>query len=141
MVGNPMKKTAQNFNLPAIPNAENGFDLPAIPQEEGRASSPAPSAAPAAPASSPRPGSFSAVKKLQQAILSFAEVASASDVTSMQGNQSGKQEGASGEYLGGSDPFGDFVAQHIRGAGQGGQYVNTDVSSQDRERMGIEDTG
>jgi hypothetical protein len=88
--------------------------------------------------------SFASIKQLQQAILNFANVASSSDVTSMTGNQAGKQESSSGEYLGGSDPFGDFVASHIKEAptsGQAQQYLNTDVASPDRSRMGIEDTG
>lgn len=87
--------------------------------------------------------SFSSIKQLQQAILHFANAASSSDITSMTGNQSGKQENSSsGEYLGGSDPFGDFVASHIKQApGQAQQYLNTDVASPDRARMGIEDTG
>jgi hypothetical protein len=93
-------------------------------------------------ATSSAPSSFASIKQLQQAIINFANVASASDITSMTGNQTGKQEGTSGEYLGGSDPFGDFIASHIQQApGQAQQYLNTDVSSPDRARMGIEDTG
>lgn len=134
-------KLAQDFGLPPLPTgggASDNFGLPEAPSEPAQRPIQRPVARPAQGGGSP----FAAVKKLQEAILEFANVASSSDVTSMQGNQSGKQQSASGEYLGGSDPFGDFVAEHVKGEpGRGEQYVNTDVASPDRQRMGIEDTG
>lgn len=125
----------ESFGLPPLPEdakakTVNNFGLPAMPKE--RAEVPRPS----------ENNSFSAVKTLQTAILQFADAASSSDITSMQKRETGKQDSSSGEFLGGSDPFGNFLAHHIRGAGkQGMQYTNVDVASSDRARMGIEDTG
>ena len=84
----------------------------------------------------PQQSSFNAVKNLQQSIINFAAAASATDITSMQGNQQGKQEGnqeletpnpnfddtkpvspenpktiKNKEYLGGSDAFGKFLVK------------------------------
>lgn len=96
-----------------------------------------------------RPASYSlaAVKDMQKAILNFAEVAASTDVTSMTGNQQGQQYGQQTraipgqpvpgqgetkddkEYLGGSDPFGNFLVQHyIKGDPTGKQYLNVDVA-------------
>lgn len=133
-------KLAQDFGLPPMPTGtSDNFGLPEAPQEHpAERQRSAPVSYPVNQAGS----SFVAVKNLQNAILEFANTASSSDVTSMQGNQTGQQESASGEYLGGSDPFGNFLAEHIQGKDDNGkQYVNTDVSSKDRSRMSIEDTG
>lgn len=100
------------------------------------------------PKSTIRPGyGLAAVKEMQQAILNFAEVAASTDVTSMTGNQQGQQYGQQTraipgqpvagqgeskddkEYLGGSDPFGNFLVQHyVKGDPAGQQYLNVDVS-------------
>lgn len=103
-----------------------------------------------------RPASYSlaAVKEMQQAILDFVGVAASTDITSMTGNQQGQQYGQQTraipstsmekdegemkaihdskddkEYLGGSDPFGNFLVQHyVKGDPVGRQYLNVDVS-------------
>lgn len=103
-----------------------------------------------------RPASYglAAVKEMQQAILDFVGVAASTDVTSMTGNQQGQQYGQQTralpstsmekhedemkaihdskddkEYLGGSDPFGNFLVQHyVKGDPVGRQYLNVDVS-------------
>lgn len=112
----------------------------------------------AKPASKPTviPASYglAAVKEMQQAILDFVGVAASTDVTSMTGNQQGQQYGQQTralpstsmekhedemkaihdskddkEYLGGSDPFGNFLVQHyVKGDPVGQQYLNVDVS-------------
>tara|TARA_R110000868_G_scaffold99024_1_gene272580 strand:- start:9771 stop:10922 length:1152 start_codon:yes stop_codon:yes gene_type:complete len=114
-------------------------------------SDPPGSAKPSSPASKPtvRPASYglAAVKEMQQAILDFVGVAASTDVTSMTGNQHGQQYGQQTraipgqpvagqgeskddkEYLGGSDPFGNFLVQHyVKGDPVGQQYLNVDVS-------------
>lgn len=102
--------------------------------------------APTAPVATQAPSagvssSVAAVKEMQKSILEFANVASSSDVTSMRGNQTGKQQ-AGQEYLGGSDPFGDFLATSVRESSPTGQqYLNVDVKSPNRSNTGIEDTG
>lgn len=125
----------------------------------------APTATPVAPSTAPvrksklpgvstaphpvaKPGSYSvpAVKEMQKAILNLANVLSASDVTSMQGNREGLQEGPQSraipagpqvsekpttndkEYLGGSDPFGNFIVQHYLSNSAGKQLLNVDVA-------------
>jgi hypothetical protein len=83
----------------------------------------------------------SSIIDMQKAIVSFAHAASSSDVTSMKGNVQGKEIGTSGEYLGGSDPFGKFLAQHIQAeTGNAEQYTNTNAPSSIRQNAGIEDT-
>lgn len=91
------------------------------------------------------PGHYdtNAIKKMQLAILHFADVASSSDVTSMHGNQTGqKQQGE--EYLGGSDPFGNFLASRIgeddNRAPENQQWVHTDLKQPQRSTTGIEDS-
>lgn len=104
-----------------------------------------------------------AVKEMQRAILAFADVASSTDVTSMQGNQSGRQTGDQSrmldtdqpesrdlsdpadehkEHLGGSDPFGNFlIQQYVVGDPVGKQYLNVDVAGkQNRQNSTIDDT-
>lgn len=81
------------------------------------------------------------VKNMQSAILKFAEVASKTDVTALQGNQQGRLEGNQSraidestkdnkEYLGGSDPFGNFIINNYipKNSYTGKQYLNVDVS-------------
>lgn len=77
-------------------------------------------------------GTSSAIKKMQAAILHFAEVASSSDVTSMKNGDSG------------SDPFGNFLAERI---GQSDnrpeanqQLVHTDLKQPQRSTTGIADS-
>jgi len=93
--------------------------------------------------------SLPAVKKMQQAILNFASVAASTDVTSMTGNQTGQMEGgvsekpgSKKEYLGGSDPFGDFIVQQfVANDPAGRQYLNIDVTgTPERENASIEKT-
>lgn len=83
------------------------------------------------------------IKKMQAAILHFAEIASSSDVTSMHGNQTGKKEQGD-EYLGGSDPFGNFLASRIgetdNRAPENQQYVHTDLKQPQRSTTGIADS-
>lgn len=82
------------------------------------------------------------VKKMQSAILNFADIASKTDVTSLQGNQQGRLEGNQSralgneektindkEYLGGSDPFGNFILNNYipKNSYTGKQYLNVDV--------------
>lgn len=81
--------------------------LPAAPGSEPPKPTPAPAAAPAAPAWKPpweKPGGGATggkpvvvknpdVVTMQQAILDFANIASSSDVTSMEGNKEGRQVG------------------------------------------------
>lgn len=84
-----------------------------------------------------------AVKEMQNKILEFADVAASTDVTSMKGNQQGQQyahpddkggipstrSGRDQEYVGGSDPFGNFlIQQYVKGDPVGKQYLNVDVS-------------
>lgn len=83
------------------------------------------------------------VKEMQTAILEFANAASSSDVTNMKGNQTGKEQSGK-EYLGGSDPFGSFLAQNYLNDSDpvGKQYVNVDVAgNNNRDKASIEDTG
>jgi hypothetical protein len=100
------------------------------------------------------------VKKMQLAILNFADVASKTDVTALQGNQEGQLQGNQSraikpistevddpnlklneqvnymntyndkEYLGGSDPFGNFIINNYipKDSYTGKQYLNVDVS-------------
>ena len=77
-------------------------------------------------------GTSSAIKKMQAAILHFAEVASSSDVTNMKDSGSG------------SDPFGNFLAERI---GQSDdrpeanqQWVHTDLKQPQRSTTGIADS-
>ena len=110
---------------------------------------------------------FSSVKKLQEAIINFANKASDTDLTSMKGNnnqQTGNQQYETpnpnfddlkpespenpktiknNEYLGGSDAFGKFLVNNYLGPSDpiGHQYLNVDVSGQkNREGASIEDT-
>lgn len=91
-----------------------------------------------------------AVKEMQKAILDFANTAAANDVTDLQGNQKGQMYGEQSrlgpqdmpasrdlsapednqkEYLGGSDPFGNFLTQQYIGKSDAGrQYLNVDVA-------------
>lgn len=137
---------------------------------------------PIAPGASVQPKRFVSygnpeVKKLQSAILNFADIASKTDVTSLKGNQQGKQESSQSravtpisnstndngelhnfeggaknlvqddvdsiinedvnykntindkEYLGGSDPFGNFIVNNYipKNSYTGKQYLNVDV--------------
>lgn len=100
-----------------------------------------------------RPASYSlsSVKDMQKAILNFANAASATDVTSLKGNQQGQQYGEQTrtgpldlpesndlshkddnrkEYLGGSDPFGNFITENYipKDSFTGKQYLNVDVA-------------
>lgn len=97
-----------------------------------------------------RPASLSvpAVKEMQKSILNLANVLSTSDVTAMQGNKEGLQEGPQSraipagpqtsanpttndkEYLGGNDPFGNFIVQNYipKDSFTGKQFINTDVA-------------
>lgn len=103
------------------------------------------------PVSSPS-SSVPAVKEMQAAILNLANIASSSDVTSMQGNQEGKQVGQQTrnlpytdvggamlpgnpydndkEFLGGNDPFGNFIVQNYipKDSVAGKQFLNVDVA-------------
>lgn len=95
--------------------------------------------------------SVPAVKEMQQAILNFANAAAATDVTALQGNQQGQQYGEQSrtapmdmpeskdlnapednkkEFLGGSDPFGNFITQNYipKDSFTGRQYLNVDVA-------------
>lgn len=145
-----------SFNLPDLPEeneapsksktappSSNPFGLPdLIEDEEASTEEHHQRTAPIGYRPSNYSSSSGAIKAMQNAILQFAQTASASDATSMKGNQLGQEKGRSGEYLGGSDPFGDFLAAHIKGAkGNAVQYVNTDIAPDDRARMSIEDTG
>lgn len=91
------------------------------------------------------------VQEMQKAILHLADVASATDVTSMKGNQEGNQTGEQAmlgpedkpqsrnlntsedpsrlKHLGGSDAFGKFILQNFipKGGFISTQYLNTDV--------------
>lgn len=95
--------------------------------------------------------SVPAVKEMQKAILGLADAAAATDVTALQGNQQGQQYGEQSrlapndmpesrdlsspqddkkEYLGGSDPFGNFIIQNYipKDSFTGKQYLNVDVA-------------
>jgi hypothetical protein len=133
--------------------APDAFDTP-IPGDDLEATIPGAEYEPTAPIQAPQrqtfrhrspvlTNTFSAIKGMQAAILQFAETAAASDITSMQGVGTGKQEGNKGEYLGGSNPFGDFLARYTQAvpSQSGQQYVNTDVGSEHRGDAGaIQDT-
>jgi sulfur transfer protein SufE len=75
----------------------------------------------ASPAHSPTPGRMpsvsvpstsseeqSAVQQMQQAVVDFAHTLQASPI----GHQVGQQETSGGSYLGGTDPFGEFLVEH-----------------------------
>ncbi len=105
-----------------------------------------------------RPLSYSvpAVKEMQQAIINFAEQAAASDITSMTRSPAGEYgaqsrlapedmpEGRSletkQEYLGGSEPFGNFLIQQYLGKTdpKGRQYLNVDLATPERGHQSIE---
>lgn len=110
---------------------------------------PKPTAHPAQSASHSVP----AVKEMQTAILNLANIASSSDVTAMHGNQEGKQQGPQTraipgempherhlgnqqstvddkEFLGGNDPFGNFIVQNYipKDSVAGRQFLNVDVA-------------
>lgn len=129
----------------------------------GPARQKAPTESPSGAASGVSSSSLPAVKKMQQAILNFASVAASTDVTSMTGNQTGQMEveqdrsvniapvteenpyekpGSKKEYLGGSDPFGDFIVQQfVANDPAGRQYLNIDVTgTPERENALIEKT-
>ena len=77
--------------------------------------------------------SMAAVKQMQQAILNFSKALAASPL----GKQTGPQETASGQYLGGTDPFGSFLVQHyMHNATQPGKQVltQTDMKMPQREQ-------
>src|SRR5665213_843989 len=103
-----LPKLGQNFGLPSLPGssgASGDFGLPEIPSDDVPAQEhQRPHTVPVQSRQNRTPFSgssgFESIKTLQQAIIEFANVASASDITSMKGNQEGKQEGAN-EYLGG----------------------------------------
>jgi hypothetical protein len=125
-VSNPLPNS--NHELPTMP----GSTQPSSPANK----------------STVRPASYglAAVKEMQQAILDFVGIAASTDVTSMTGNQQAQQYGQQTrsipgqpvagqgeskddkEYLGGSDPFGNFLVQHyVKGDPVGRQYLNVDV--------------
>lgn len=144
-----LRKIGQDFGLPDLPGQGGSSDNFGLPENDDKQIEQSPNSGlshlrPHTVPVSARPplsSSFSSIKELQQAIIEFANVASASDVTSMKGNQEGQEQGASGEYLGGSDPFGNFLAQHVKSApGSADQYVNTDLDSKQRGKTEIEDT-
>lgn len=142
--GFDLKKYLHPLNI--LPDSDSNPELPTMPG----------STQPSLPANKPavRPASYglAAVKEMQQAILDFVGVAASTDVTSMTGNQQGQQYGQQTralpsmekhedemkaihdskndkEYLGGSDPFGNFLVQHyVKGDPVGQQYLNVDVS-------------
>lgn len=89
------------------------------------------------------------VKKMQTAILNFANIASKTDVTALKGNQEGQIQGNQSraikpistevdymntyndkEYLGGSDPFGNFIINNYipKDSYTGKQYLNVDIA-------------
>ena len=93
--------------------------------------------------------SIPAVKEMQKAILNIANIISSTDVTSMSGNQDAQMKGPQSrslgkevpggpavfpgteqdkEYLGGSDPFGNFIVQNFFPPNTSSkQFVNVDV--------------
>lgn len=99
------------------------------------------------PVSAPS-NSVPAVKEMQTAILNLANIASSSDVTAVQGNQEGRQVGQQTraipngpqvsekpttddkEFLGGNDPFGNFIVQNYfpKDSDVGKQFLNVDVA-------------
>jgi hypothetical protein len=109
-----------------------------------------------------RPLSYSvpAVKEMQIAMLNFATAASAADMTSMTGDDQGQQYGnqsrdipyAGGidrqdpethdtEYLGGTNPVGNFIVQNYlpKDIVSGKQYVNVDVvGDKNRRNMSMQ---
>ncbi len=157
-----IKKIGQDLEAPPITNVS----APAAP---AKPNVPAPVAKPAPLESftenpintnTPKPrgsGSVSspAVREMQSAILNFADVAGSTDVTSLQGNQQGRQYGEQSrempdqdgiptsrlddkkQFLGGSDPFGKFlVDQYVN---DGKQYLNVDVSgNKNRENASMD---
>lgn len=135
----------QTTNVPAPGNA--------VPQ---RGNEDQPKVSPA------RSSGFTAVQEMQRAILEFAAAASANDVTSLQGNEKGQMYGEQSrvgpqdmpvsrnldapednrkEYLGGSDPFGNFLTQQYIGKSDAGrQYLNVDVAgNKNRQDHSMED--
>jgi hypothetical protein len=96
----------------------------------------APTRGPAAPLSGVNPGAGnSAVKQMQSAILGFAKTLASTPVGSMQpGGAQTHQRGEDQEYLGGTDPFGEFLTNHYvnKKPSGGQQYVNVDLKSPTR---------
>lgn len=83
------------------------------------------------PKATTRAISSDAVKEMQQAILNFGSVLSAHPIMSMQpsGTQERGRVSGAQEYLGGTDPFGNFlVSQYVNNAKVvGNQFVNIDM--------------
>lgn len=72
-----------------------------------------------------------AVKQLQQAIIDLANAASSTDLTSMQGDNTGRQMDAQNNFIDGSNPFGDFlVSNFVDTQGKPSTFTNTDVAGE-----------
>lgn len=129
-----IKKISQSVPVPSEGVATPGFN----PSNKSSNNSPG--------SSSRRTTSLGskAVKDMQMAIVQLAEVASSTELASMQGDTADKQYGAQTralpgdgetkddkEYLGGSNPFGNFLMEnYVNTKSTSTQYVNVDVAGE-----------
>ena len=134
LAGDPPPAPRYRANRPTAQNSP-------APKPAGTAGMPSRNAPAVAPALS---SSVPAVKEMQSAILNLANAASSSDATAMSGNKDGLQNGPQSraipnqtigsptvgdkEFLGGNDPFGQFIVQNYMQGAAGKQYLNTDVA-------------
>jgi hypothetical protein len=132
---------APPVDTPQVPSPSAPVAPRTAPTRESKHSE-APAARPAQPVSLSVP----AVKEMQKAILNIANILSSSDVTALQGNKEGLEKGPQSraitnqqvgaptagdkEYLGGNDPFGNFIVQKYlpKESVTGKQFINTDVA-------------
>jgi hypothetical protein len=122
----PEAPRAGSAPAPFMPPAASPGTL-AVPQTVITAPKPAPSGV------GDVANSMAAVKQMQQAILNFSKALAASPL----GKQTGPQESTSGQYLGGTDPFGAFLVQHyMQNVAQPGKQVvtPTDMKMPQREQ-------
>lgn len=148
-------KTAQDADVPKrTSRTTQGDEVPKRTSPKPQKEAPTvnvkdlPPASTSAPASARYSRTVPEVAEMQKAMLKFASVASATDVTAMGGGgkQYGEQSRSIGdstkedkEHLGGSDAFGKFVVDTFipKNISSGRQYLNVDLDSKQRQTGSI----